>query len=323
MKDVRFLDFIQEGIQQVEQRILSQSDGHYPEIKFALEHILSSGGKRVRPAIVLLVGGLLGGGHADLVTLGASVELLHTATLVHDDLIDGALLRRGNSTLNASWTPAATVLTGDYFFSRSASLGAELDDPVIVRHFADTLATIVSGEIAQLFSRNTILDRETYNKRIFEKTASLFQLAAKGAALLSQGDEEVVAYASDYGYQLGMAFQIVDDILDFTGEQAKVGKPVASDLRQGIITLPVIYYQELHPGDDSVERVLEGEAEEGQLDALIGDIQASKAVELSYQEAEGYVKRALEALANLPHHTDDQSWMALKELAEFVVFRKN
>ncbi len=318
MKDVSFLDFIQDGIHQVEERILSQSDGYNPELKFALEHILSSGGKRVRPAIVLLAGQMLGANQNDLVTLGASVELLHTATLVHDDLIDGAMLRRGNSTLNASWSPAATVLTGDHFFSRSASLGAELDNPLIVRHFADTLATIVSGELTQLFSRHQISDREAYHKRIFEKTASLFRLAAEGAAILSEADENTVANAKTYGYELGMAFQIVDDILDFTGEQARVGKPVASDLRQGIITLPVICYQELNPDDDSVEKILAGGVEEAQFDNLISKIQASDAVELAHQEAEQFVGRALSALEKLPK---GKEYEALYELAEFVVLR--
>ena len=300
LNEVIFLDFIQDRILQVEERMQAHTNGYNPELEFALKHILSSGGKRIRPTIALLIGDMLGGNPDDLIILGASVELLHTATLVHDDLIDGALLRRGTPTLNANWSAAATVLAGDYFFSRSASLGAGLDDPAILRIFADTLSTIVSGEITQLFDRQYMFDRKAYHQRIYEKTASLFSMAAKTAAMLSPVDEEVVEYASSYGHELGMAFQIVDDILDFTGEQAMMGKPVASDLRQGIITLPAIYYQELNPDDDSIEIVISGGVEEAQINSLIGKIQASEAIELAHQEAEQFVNRAINALEKLP-----------------------
>ncbi len=323
LRDVTFLDFIQDRIQQVEERMRFQSDGYSPELKFALEYILSAGGKRIRPAIVLLVGGMLGGKPDTLITLGASLELLHTATLVHDDLIDGSLLRRGNFTLNANWSPAATVLAGDYLFSRSASLGADLDNLAISRLFADTLAAIVSGEITQLFGRQRTADREAYYQRICEKTASLFVFAAKAAAMVSNVDEEAIEYASSYGHELGMAFQIVDDILDFTGEQATVGKPVGSDLRQGIITLPAICYQELHPSDDSIAVVFKGDVEKAQIERLIASIQASEAIEHAHQEAEQFAKRAIAALEKLPgEQARGKEKQALRELAEFVVSRR-
>jgi len=320
LSKVTFLDFLKDRIQLVEDRMQSHSHGYNPELELALDHILSSGGKRIRPTIALLIGDMLGGTPEDLIILGASVELLHTATLVHDDLIDGALLRRGNSTLNANWSSAATVLAGDYYFSRSAALGADLGDPAILRIFADTLSTIVSGEITQLFERQHICDRESYLKRIFAKTASLFKMAAKTAAMLSPVDEEVVEYATSYGYELGMAFQIVDDILDFTGEQVTVGKPVASDLRQGIITLPAIIYQELHPDDDSIETVINKVAEEAQIISLIGKIHDSEAIELAHREANQFAGRAINALEKLPEGKERQ---ALRKLAEFVVARES
>lgn len=318
MKELAFLDFIESSVQQVEKRMRGQSDGYNPELNAALGHLLDSGGKRVRPIVALLVGGMLGGDEEDLVTLGASVELLHTATLVHDDLIDGALLRRGNPTLNASWSPAATVLTGDYLFSRAALLGAELEDPTIMKFFANTLATIVSGEITQLFTRQQLSEREAYYQRIYEKTASLFVLASKAAAMLSSVDEKTIAYAHDFGYQLGMAFQIVDDILDFTGEQLTVGKPVASDLRQGVITLPVISYLELHEDDGSASAFVASGGKKDQLDEFIEKIRNSQAITLARQEAEQFVARALKALAEFPDGKERQS---LIKLAEFVISR--
>src|SRR5690554_3772700 len=130
----------------------AQAEGHHPDLGAALEHLLSSGGKRIRPAIALLTGGMFGGNQEKLITLAAAIELLHTATLVHDDLIDGALLRRGIATLNSQWSPAATVLTGDFVFARAAQLAAETRSPEVIRLFARTLAVIVDGEITQLFS---------------------------------------------------------------------------------------------------------------------------------------------------------------------------
>ncbi|MEA2008424.1 MAG: polyprenyl synthetase family protein [Chloroflexota bacterium] len=319
MRDLVFLEFIGSRVQQVEARMRSQSNGYNSDLGVALDHLLSSGGKRIRPLVAGLVGGMLGGELEDLVILGASIELLHTATLVHDDLIDGALLRRGNPTLNANWSSAATVLAGDYLFSRAASLGAELENPSILKFFSDTLSTIVSGEITQLFTRQHVSDREAYYERIYEKTASLFVLAAKAAAMLSPVDIEVMECAQNYGYELGMAFQIVDDILDFTGEQVAIGKPVGSDLRQGIVTLPVISYLELHPDDDRVAALVEHGGEKEEMDDLVHRIRSSEAIEIAHKEAKQFIARALDVLDNLP---DGREHQALVKLAEFVVSRR-
>ena len=149
MSATTFFTSVQDQLQFVEQRIRQQaSEEHHPDLRSALEHLLAAGGKRVRPTLGLLVGNMLGAPEEKLITLGASVELLHTATLVHDDLIDGALLRRGMPTLNARWSPAATVLTGDFLFARAAKLAAETDYLPLMKLFADTLATIVNGAVA-------------------------------------------------------------------------------------------------------------------------------------------------------------------------------
>jgi geranylgeranyl pyrophosphate synthase len=162
---------------------------------------------------------MLGADEERLITLGAALELLHTATLVHDDLIDGSLLRRGMPTLNARWSPAATVLTGDFMFGRAAKLAAEVDHLPLMRFFAETLAVIVNGELAQMFTSRGLISRENYYRRIYAKTASLFEMCSRAAALISPTDEGMVEAMRDFGYQIGMAFQIVDDVLDFTGDQ--------------------------------------------------------------------------------------------------------
>src|SRR6187551_2784277 len=147
MTTVSFLSPVQESVRLVEERMRAQADlDSHPDLHSALDQLLASGGKRVRPTIVLLSGNMLGADHDKLVTLGAAVEMLHTATLVHDDLIDNALLRRGMATLNAKWSPAATVLTGDFLFARAARLASDIDNVQLMKKFAETLATIVNGE---------------------------------------------------------------------------------------------------------------------------------------------------------------------------------
>jgi geranylgeranyl pyrophosphate synthase len=305
---------------EVEDLLRSQADGAHPDLEAALEHLLSAGGKRIRPALCLLTGQMLGGPHDKLVNLAAAVELLHTATLVHDDLIDGALLRRGMPTLNAHWSPAATVLTGDYMFARAAKLAAETDNLPLMKLFAETLAVIVNGELTQLFSAHGVISRENYTRRIYAKTASLFEMSTRAAAMVSPAEDETVESMRQYGYHLGMAFQVVDDILDFTGEQESVGKPVGSDLLQGLVTLPAIYYAEMHPNDPDVVCLNGGcYTEHERMERLVQSIRASEAVDRSMEEAEALVEIALDSLEGI---TDNAERQALDELAHFIVDRK-
>ncbi len=298
----------------------SQGEGQHPDLNAALSHLLSSGGKRIRPAITLLTGEMLGADQERIVTLAAALELLHTATLVHDDLIDGSLLRRGIPTINAQWTPAATVLTGDYIFSRAARLAADTKSVEVVSQFAETLTLIVNGEITQLFNSRGLVSRDDYYRRIYAKTASLFKLATGAAALLSGKGKQVHQEASEYGYQVGMAFQIVDDVLDFTGEQEAIGKPVASDLRQGLVTLPALYYIEQHPDDPDMKAVLNGSRyDEELMMRVIQSIRRSGTIRQAMGEAEQFVERALSALYKLPKCPERQ---ALEDLARYVVERK-
>jgi geranylgeranyl pyrophosphate synthase len=317
---INFFTPVQELIHKVEVRMRGQSNGHHAELGAALDHLLASGGKRVRTAMTLLSGGMLGGDSERLITLAAAVELLHTATLVHDDLIDGSLLRRGIPTINSQWSPAATVLTGDFIFARAAKMAAETGSVAVMSLFADTLAMIVDGEINQLFESRWSVNRSEYYRRIHAKTASMFELATGAAALLSPVGDKAVETLRRYGYEVGMAFQIVDDVLDFTGEQTMVGKPVGSDLRQGLVTLPAIYYLEKHPEDSDFSAYLNGRHyDENRINRMINSIRKSPAIDQALDEAHRHIENSLSALRSMPNNTERR---ALEELAEYVVERR-
>ena len=242
-----FFSLVQDNIKQVETLIAAQADGNDPDLGAAIKILLSSGGKRIRPVVTLLIGQMLGASTEKLITIAAAIEMLHTATLVHDDLIDGSLLRRGTPTLNSQWTPGATVLTGDFIFARAAKLAAEAESVRVMKVFSQTLTVIVNGEITQLFSTRCSAKREDYYLRIYAKTASLFETSAVTAAMVSPVCEDTIDSMRQYGHEIGMAFQIIDDIFDFTGKQSTIGKPVGSDLKQGIITLPTLNFIEMYP----------------------------------------------------------------------------
>ena len=292
---------------------------YHPDLQSVLTYLLSSGGKRIRPVVTLLSGDMLGADEENLLNLAAAVELLHTATLVHDDLIDGAMLRRGIPTLNTRWSPAATVLAGDYIFARAAGFAAATNKVELMAVFSETLATIVSGEITQLFNSRGKACREDYYKRIYAKTASLFRASTYCAALISPVDQPVVNAMESFGYEIGMAFQVVDDILDFTGEQTTVGKPVANDLRQGLVTLPAICFAENYPDNVDMQLVLNGVYDDvAGMNRLVDAIRASGAIQQAMQEARQFVDRGLAVIANLPDSTEHR---ALEELAHYIVDR--
>ncbi|MBI5953876.1 MAG: polyprenyl synthetase family protein [Chloroflexi bacterium] len=320
MSAVTFFSPVQEDIKLIEERMRSQADESHPDLRAALEHLLAAGGKRIRPTLGLLVGNMLDAPLEKLITLGAAVELLHTATLVHDDLIDGSLLRRGMATLNARWSPPATVLTGDFLFARAAILAAETDHLPLMKLFSETLATIVSGELTQMFSSRGLINRENYYKRIYAKTASLFEMTSRAAAMVSPVDETEVEAMRDFGYQIGMAFQIVDDILDFNGEQAAVGKPLGSDLLNGLVTLPAIYYAEANPNDPDILSLPNGGwTHTEHMTRLVDNIRTSDSSKKAMREAEQHVDRALARLTTIQPCAERDS---LENLARYIVDRK-
>ena len=324
MKIIPILELIREELERVERKMREASRIEYEQLRATLDYLLGGGGKRLRPALVLLSSKFYPTDAEKVTCLAAAVETLHTATLVHDDLIDNALLRRGNPTLNALWNSAATVLTGDYLFARAAAFAAETESVRVISIFAQTLMTICSGELNQIFGSDgrqpTANAKEYYYQRIYSKTASLFAASAEAGGLLGEAPEPEAQALRDYGHNLGMAFQIVDDILDFAGNEGDLGKPVGSDLRQGIITLPTIHFLEAHPGDETVTRVLSGRGEgDDKVQAAVEAIKESGAIESSMTEAQRFVAKSRDALSALPHNDYRQ---AMLDLADFVVERR-
>jgi geranylgeranyl pyrophosphate synthase len=317
---VTFFSPVTEEIKLVEERMRTQANNSHADLRAAVEHLLAAGGKRIRPTLGILIGNMLGAPLEKLITLGAAVELLHTATLVHDDLIDGSLLRRGMATLNARWSPPATVLTGDFLFARAAIAAAETDHLPLMKLFSETLATIVNGELTQMFTSRGLISRDNYYKRIYAKTASLFEMTARAAAMVSPVDETVVESMRDFGYQIGMAFQIVDDILDFNGEQVAVGKPLGSDLINGLVTLPAIYYAEANPNDPDILSLPNGGwTNPENMTRLVNNIRSSDSSKQAEHEANQHIDRALSRLDSMEPCAERE---ALENLAKYIVDRK-
>jgi geranylgeranyl pyrophosphate synthase len=324
LKVIPIFELLREDLERVERKMREASRIEYQQLRTTLDYLLGSGGKRLRPALVLLSSKFYPADAEKVTSLAAAVETLHTATLIHDDLIDHAFLRRGNPTLNAMWNSAATVLTGDYLFARAADFAAETRSVRVVSIFAQTLMTICGGELKQIFGSDegqpTATAREYYYQRIYSKTASLFAASAETGAILSGAPEPEVQALRDYGYNLGMAFQIVDDILDFAGNEGELGKPVGSDLRQGIITLPTIYFLEAQPEDETVSKVLSGRGKgDDEVRAAVEIIKESGAIESSTAEAKGFAARSRDALSTLP---DNEYRQAMLDLTDFVVERR-
>lgn len=316
MNVLPFLELIRDELALVEEKIRNLEEVQYDPLVEAFSALMASGGKRLRPAVVILCSKFFSGVELPrVVALAAAVETLHTATLVHDDVIDGALIRRGNPTLNAIWSGGATVLAGDYLFARAAGFAAETGNVDVMSVFARTLKTICDGELRQLF---TSLDweqpRDAYYERIFSKTASLFMSASESVGLLAAATPPQMQSLRDFGYNIGMAFQIVDDILDFVGDEKVLGKPVGSDLRQGTITLPVYYFIQQHP-EVRVPEVYES----GDVERLIARIRDSEAIPAAQAEAEAFAQKAEKALDIFPPGAYHQ---AMLSLARYVVARR-
>jgi geranylgeranyl pyrophosphate synthase len=330
---IPLLEPLAADLELVEQKLREPVHLDYPQLTAVLHSLLDSGGKRLRPGLALSAGRFFVVDRDKLVSLAASVEMLHTATLVHDDLIDGALIRRGSTTVNARWNTGATVLTGDYLFARAAALAAETDHVRVMAIFSNTLMTICSGELRQIFDRHDLprLDSEAaweaalarYDERIHAKTASLFAAATESAAVLGGASPAEEVALRDYGLFLGMGFQIIDDLLDFQGNQELLGKPVGSDLREGIVTLPVLHYLRSHPGDEELAAVVRGDGDEAvnaqSVYKVITAIRESGAMELAMQRARDFIVRSQAALTALPA---GEARDTLHALAEYTVSRK-
>ena len=306
----------------VEDLLESTKDVDLPPLKRMLDHALEAKGKRMRPGLVLLAGSLGDYNLNRLVPLGAAIELLHTASLVHDDVVDGAASRRGRPTANAVFDNALTVLLGAYMFANAAEMVTRTGSLAVTRLFAVALMKMTSGELDQDAAAFDVgKDVQQYLWRIGGKTAALFANATEGGAMLGNCDERTVDAMRTYGYSLGMAFQIVDDVLDFNGDEALMGKPVGSDLLEGTITLPGLLFLERYPQDNPIKRfILAKRDREARLREALDAIVNSEVLDDSLGFARDYVKRALEAIDFLP---ESETKRCLRDLGEYVLTRKS
>lgn len=291
----------------------------FPELYQMLSLVLI-GGKIIRPTLTLLSGKLYSHNRQALLMMATASELLHIATLVHDDAVDKASIRRGRSTVNKVWGTDKAIILGDYLFARAGEFAAATGNLRVVKLFARTLETISRGELRQDFSAfNVNQTSEQYLERITSKTASLFAMATESGAVLSQAPEEMIQVLINYGYNLGIAFQIVDDVLDFTGTKKEMGKPVGSDLAQGTITLPSLLLLERYPEDNPLKNIFSNRNNQQEIKRAIEMINNSSIIEECYQIASEYSTRAGRGLYLLP---DSPNRKSLLHLADYVLERK-
>jgi octaprenyl-diphosphate synthase len=307
---------IQDDLGKVQDRLRSISHIDFPWLSQQLGYVVKETGKGIRPALTLLSGKFYNYDLTYHLPMAVSVELMHTATLVHDDAIDKSIVRRGQPTINNIWGEDIAVLMGDYLFAKAGEFAADTQTPQVIKLFSQTLATISSGEISQFLEAFKLEpSRQNYFHRIYSKTASLFSLATASGAILSQAPEESVAILKEYGDNLGIAFQIVDDILDFTSTEEALGKPVGSDLTQGTLTLPAMLFMERHPEDNPVKRLFET-GDKKNVALAIEIVRSSPIIEECYRTASEYCDTACRNLNLLPENT---SRRALSDLAKYVV----
>ncbi len=304
----------------VDELITSQLFSRVPLVEKIGQYIVESGGKRLRPLLVLLVSNAMTNSSTNYRKLAAIIEFLHTATLLHDDVVDTSSLRRGRDTANAKWGNAPSVLVGDFLYSRAFQMMVELDNMQVMRILSDATNVIAEGEVLQLTNcRNPDLTHTQYMEVITAKTAKLFEAASHSAATLAGGTAAQCDAAKIYGLELGIAFQLVDDVLDYTGNASEMGKNVGDDLAEGKPTLPLLYAQENGTGQDRA--LIRKAIRDGGLDSLdeiLAAVRTSGALDFTLQQARQHAASAVQQLELFPagQHRD-----SLQALAQFAVDR--
>lgn len=304
-------------MRQVDALIATSLSSGVPLVGSVAQHIITSGGKRLRPVLLLLTSAALGYQGPHRHSLAAVVEFIHTATLLHDDVVDESTLRRGNPTANATFGNAASVLVGDFLYSRAFQMMVQANDMRILSVLADATNVIAEGEVLQLMNmHNADLDEAAYLQVIRSKTAKLFEASARVGAILAQANAEQEEAAATYGQALGCAFQIIDDILDYVGDQTTLGKNLGDDLREGKCTLPLIAAMRLSSAEDKA--LIQRAIQEGSIDELQTIqriVTTSGALDVARQVALDEANRAKTAALQLPVNAHQTT---LVELAEYL-----
>jgi octaprenyl-diphosphate synthase len=296
------LTLIADDMLAVDEVISRRLASSVPLVAQVSRYIIGAGGKRLRPILLLLTSGALGCTSPMRHQLAAVVEFIHTATLLHDDVVDESAMRRGNPTANAAFGNPASVLVGDFLYSRAFQMLVEANDMRILQILADATNVIAEGEVMQLMNmHNAALDEAGYLQVIRSKTAKLFEASARVGAQLAQASPEHEAACADFGQALGTAFQVIDDVLDYTGDAAVMGKNLGDDLREGKATLPLI--AAMQRGDAQQRQVIASAIEEGEIDKLseiVAIVNSTGALVVARNAAASEAQRAIEAAKRLP-----------------------
>jgi len=316
------LTLITDDMREVDVVIARRLDSGVPLVAEVSRYIISAGGKRLRPALLLLICGALGYTGAQRFNLAAVVEFIHTATLLHDDVVDESTLRRGRATANESFGNPASVLVGDFLYSRAFQMMLDAGQMRIMEILADATNVIAEGEVLQLMNmHDASLDEAAYLRVIRSKTAKLFEASARLGAVLAGADAGVEQACADYGQALGTAFQVIDDVLDYDGNAGEMGKNLGDDLREGKATLPLIAAMERGSAQqrDLIRKAIEtGGVDE--LDHIIAIVKLTGALDVTRDAAAAEARRAIQAAQQLP---DNPYTRGLLQLAAQLLQRRN
>ncbi len=311
---------VEDDMRTVDRLIADRLQSEVVLVNQVAQYIVHSGGKRVRPMLALLCTRALGYQGDNHIIMAVVIECIHTATLLHDDVVDASSLRRGHETANAVWGNQASVLVGDYLYSRAFQMMVEIDDMRVMRILADATNVIAEGEVLQLLNcHDASTTEEQYLAVIQSKTAKLFQAAARLGAVLSGASAVIERSMADYGLHLGIAFQVIDDVLDYSSSREEIGKNIGDDLADGTPTLPLIYAMRRGTPAQAevIKRAIEGEGLD-QIAEVIEAVESTEAIAYTSQVARAEADRALQALGSLPNSPYKN---ALQALAEFSVSR--
>ncbi|WP_442594543.1 heptaprenyl diphosphate synthase component II [Neobacillus sp. D3-1R] len=319
MKLKMMYSFLNSDINIIEKELEDTIQTESMLLRQASLHLLQAGGKRIRPVFVLLAGKF---GHYDIniiKNVAVALELIHMASLVHDDVIDDAELRRGKQTIKSKWDNRIAMYTGDYIFALALELMTKIEKPIAHQILSDAIVEVCIGEIEQIKDKyNFDQHLKTYLRRIKRKTALLIAVSCQLGAVAAGVDEHIHKKLYRFGYYVGMSYQIIDDVLDFTATEKELGKPAGSDLVQGNITLPVLFAMEDEVIKNRLNNVHEG-MDKSELEHCIQLIKSSGAIERSLKMSDQYLDKALEVLNELP---DNRAKKTLKDIAKVIGRRK-
>jgi heptaprenyl diphosphate synthase len=315
------LEPIVADLQEFERRLVDSIAADLGPMASAMEHIVKAGGKRLRPALVILSGRLGSADRDSIFNIAMGIEFIHTATLVHDDLIDNSPTRRGIRTIHEALGPNPAIIIGDYYFAKGANLLSSIGSPAIDAAISHAVMTICMGELLQMTSRNDYEQSlESYYRKIERKTATLVGTCCSSGAIVSGQSEEAVQTLRRYGHNLGMAFQIVDDVLDYVASSDEMGKPVGADLRQGTVTLPLMLALQDPDAGPALRRLLaSNELSDSDYDEVVALVRDSRAIDAAERHAHDFATRARDELAVFP---ESVTRATLERICDYVVERR-